>query len=389
MTAQRNGNSEWSLVALDELCEPVIPTRDPRNRENELFTYVDISSVDATQKQIVQPKQLLGREASSRARQIIRGNDVLVATTRPNLNAVAAVPHELDGQIASTGFCILRARSELDPEYLFVFVQSPYFVRDLSRLVKGALYPAVTENQVRAQKIPLPPLEEQQRIAARLREQLSISAEARSALEAQLADVRSLILAYVREDSRDAGPNLQPIADLLVEVTEGIGDSWRDQPVLGATRAGLAPAKEPVGKRPERYKPVRAGTIFYNPMRILLGSIAIVDEGDSPGITSPDYVVMRGREGVLHPVWFYHWFRSPAGAVFIKSLSRGAVRERLLFNRLARGHVTIPSWERQLRAVDRIRAATKLCAILEAKLAALEKLPAALLRQAFSGGSKR
>src|SRR5207237_197336 len=103
-------------------------------------------------------------------------------------------------------------------------------------------------------------------------------------------------------------------------------------PVLGATRSGLAPAKEGVGKQPQRYKPVRSGTIFYNPMRILLGSIALVDDRDTPGITSPDYVVMRGHEGVLHPVWFYHWFRSRAGAEFIKSLTRGAVRERLLFN---------------------------------------------------------
>jgi type I restriction enzyme S subunit len=162
-----------------------------------------------------------------------------------------------------------------------------------------------------------------------------------------------------------------------------VADKWRDQPVLGATRAGLAPAKEPVGKQPGRYKPVTAGTIFYNPMRILLGSIAIVDEEDSPGITSPDYVVMRGRKGVLHAVWFYHWFRSPAGAEFIKSLSRGAVRERLLFNRLARGHVVVPPWERQLRTVDRIRAATKLRDALHGKLSEAEKLPAALLRGAF------
>ena len=39
--------------------------------------------------------------------------------------------------------------------------------------------------------------------------------------------------------------------------------------------------------------PSDAGTIFYNPMRILRGSIAMVDEGDETGITSPDYVVLK------------------------------------------------------------------------------------------------
>lgn len=57
------------------------------------------------------------------------------------------------------------------------------------------------------------------------------------------------------------------------------------------TRSGLAPARERPGKHAERYKPVTAGTVFYNPMRILIGSIAFVDDDDEPGITSPDYVV--------------------------------------------------------------------------------------------------
>jgi len=69
----------------------------------------------------------------------------------------------------------------------------------------------------------------------------------------------------------------------------------------------LAPAKEPVGKDPTRYKLVEPGTIFYNPMRILLGSVAMIDEGDAPGITSPDYVVFTTRPGTLHPRWFYYW----------------------------------------------------------------------------------
>jgi type I restriction enzyme S subunit len=53
------------------------------------------------------------------------------------------------------------------------------------------------------------------------------------------------------------------------------------------TRSGLAPARERPGKHAERYN----GTVFYNPMRILIGSIAFVDDDDEPGITSPDYVV--------------------------------------------------------------------------------------------------
>jgi type I restriction enzyme S subunit len=142
------------------------------------------------------------------------------------------------------------------------------------------------------------------------------------------------------------------IADCLREVTEGVGNEWQKYPVLGATRAGLAPAKEPVGKNPGRYKPVRPGTIFYNPMRILLGSIAMLDEDDAPGITSPDYVAMTAVDGRLSARWFYYWFRSQYGAEFIKSMTRGAVRERLMFKRLAPASIILPDWEHQ-KAADR------------------------------------
>jgi type I restriction enzyme, S subunit len=288
--------------------------------------------------------------------------------------------------VFSNHFTRLRTKPDaLAPDFLALWLhtqwQAGLFARICDRWIGQS---AVQRNKLLALEIPLPPLGQQRQIAARLREQLSILAEARAALEVQLAAAAALISAYVREDACDPAAKLFPIRDVLVEVTDGVGENWRDQPVLGATRAGLAPAKEGVGKQPQRYKSVTPGTIFYNPMRILLGSIALVDDSDSPGITSPDYVVMRGREGVLHPVWFYHWFRSPAGADFIKSLTRGAVRERLLFNRLARGQVIVPPWPRQLRTVDGIRAATRLRGGIAAKLVELEKLPAALLREAFS-----
>lgn len=109
-----------------------------------------------------------------------------------------------------------------------------------------------------------------------------------------------------------------------------------------------------MGKNPERYKLVEPGTIFYNPMRILLGSIAYLDEGEEPGITSPDYVVFRTNPGVLHPSWFYCWLRSDDGASFIRGLARGAVRERMLFRRLAAAEIPVPPLDAQALLAETI-----------------------------------
>lgn len=137
------------------------------------FDYIDIGSVNNLTKQIEAPKRLLCSEAPSRARQRVRAGDVLVSMTRPNLNAVALVPHALDGATASTGFHVLRADMGAEPAWLFHAVQSPQFVTAMSELVQGALYPAVRPKDIRAFPLFVPTKAAQRKVVAYLDEQLS------------------------------------------------------------------------------------------------------------------------------------------------------------------------------------------------------------------------
>jgi len=153
--------------------------------------------------------------------------------------------------------------------------------------------------------------------------------------------------------------------------------------MVGATRGGLAPAKEGVGKNPERYKLVEPGTIFYNPMRILLGSIAFLDEGEPPGITSPDYVVFRTRSGMVHPRWFYYWLRSEDGGTFIRTLARGAVRERVLFRRLAEAEIEVAAYDSQIKFARAIGFVERARAAAEVQIEEAASVSAAYLRKVF------
>ena len=246
-------------------------------------------------------------------------------------------------------------------------------------------YPSLKQSVVEKIQIPLPPLAEQWRIAGVLREQMAAVEKARAAAQARLEAVKDLPAALVRETLRNGRKSRHLLGECLLEVRNGVGVNWSKYPVLGATRDGLAPAKEPVGKTPERYKLADPVTVFYNPMRILLGSIAMVDEGDEPGITSPDYVVVKGRSGVLDTRWFNYWFRSTEGVHLIDSLSRGAVRERILFNRLAAGEIEIPDYKTQLHASSRMEQVKPIIETITLELNTINALPAALLRRAFAG----
>ncbi|MBE9078284.1 restriction endonuclease subunit S [Romeria aff. gracilis LEGE 07310] len=131
------------------------------------MAYIDIASVNRESKQIEEVSEIYAHEAPSRARQLVKDGDVLVSTVRPNLNAVAQVNYSIDSATASTGFTVLRPKTnQLDSRYLYYWVRSPYFVEDMTRQSTGASYPAVSDSIVKKYFIPLPPLDEQRRIAA-------------------------------------------------------------------------------------------------------------------------------------------------------------------------------------------------------------------------------
>jgi len=166
-----------------------------QSRQLEPFNYIDLSSVDQQGKCIIGALKIHPKEAPSRARQLVQQGDVLVSTVRPNLNGIAYVHSELDGATASTGFCVLRPKeNEIDGRYLFYWVQTLTFIREMVRFATGANYPAISDRIVKASKIPLLPIAEQKRIAAILDKADAIRRKRRQAI--QLADefLRSVFL---------------------------------------------------------------------------------------------------------------------------------------------------------------------------------------------------
>jgi len=131
------------------------------------FRYVDIGSVE-NGSGTLHPKEISGLDAPSRARRRIRANDVLVSTVRPYLRGVALVPPELDGQVCSTGFAVLRAGHELLPRFLFAQATSNYLIDQLTRAMKGGHYPAVNDVVLRSVRLVVPGIARQEAECRRL-----------------------------------------------------------------------------------------------------------------------------------------------------------------------------------------------------------------------------
>ena len=317
--------------------------------------------------------------------QILQNGDIVICLSSGSSQVVGkSAPLEQDWRGTVGGFCgIVRPKNNINAEYLAYWMRSPSFIEWRDEQARGANIQNLRFSELGILEIAVPCANKQRHIAAKLKAQLAAVEEARQAAQQQIDEFTNLANAVIRESLNHPEMEIVSLGDVLNEVKQGIGKGWANYPVLGATRSGLAPAKEPVGKNPERYKPVFHGTVFYNPMRILIGSIAMVDADDEPGITSPDYVAIRGREGLVDSRWFYYWLRSPAGEHCITSLARGAVRERMLFNRLAEGVAAFPPFAVQQKASRILAEIRPMKTHVEAQLREIERLPARLLAEAF------
>ena len=136
------------------------------------FCYIDVGTLDNVNHRLSENENLVAaKDAPSRARKKVAMGDVLYSTVRPYLHNICIVDKEFTRTpIASTAFCVMDANhSVLDNKFLFYWLLTSEFDKysngDPS---KGALYPAIGEKDLLQGVIPIPPLEEQKQIVAKI-----------------------------------------------------------------------------------------------------------------------------------------------------------------------------------------------------------------------------
>ncbi len=313
----------------------------------------------------------------------VKRGDVLLNITGASIGRVCVVPDEICPANVNQHVCIIRCGPDLDPDFVATFLSTPEFQKFIMDTQAGGTRQALTKSDIEDFRVPALPIDQQKSQSRSIRSLMDVFDSAKLASARQANELTVLANSIVASSFLNAGTIVVTLGDALDEVKTGIGKEWKSFRVLGATRSGLAPARELPGKHAERYKPVTAGTVFYNPMRILIGSIAFVDDDDEPGITSPDYVVLKGKPGMVDSRWFYYWLRSPLGERCIQSLARGAVRERMLFSRLAEGEIELPDYDVQVKASRVLAQLKPMRAAILKQTCEIELLPQKLFAKIF------
>ena len=140
-------------IKLGDLCNPC--QGQIKVQPGTIIDYIDISSIDNNSKTVSGYQTMTFAEAPSRARKAVKEGNILVSTVRPNLNAVAIVEDATPNMtVASTGFCVLDCKENVDKRFVFNFCKSKAFIDEMVAQATGASYPAVSDKIVRTALIP-------------------------------------------------------------------------------------------------------------------------------------------------------------------------------------------------------------------------------------------
>lgn len=382
-------------VPIAELTESVktwSPSREPGSK----FDYIDLSAVERSSKVITAATPTVGSEAPSRARWLVARGDVLVSTVRPNRNAVAVVPPELDGATASTGFAVLRPTAELDGRFLFHWVRTPEFIGDMVRKATGASYPAVSDRIVKHSAMPAPILPEQRRIAAIL--------DHADALRAKRYEVLAHLAALTQSIFRDVfGDPSSPenayrrgyLSDLITAALDGPHVS----PTYATTGIPFLSTRH-----------IRPGEILWSDLKFLTLEDALVQwkkvrpeygdvlytkggtTGVAAAVTTRDefavwvhVAVLKTDKAVVDPIWLEAMLNSPYCYVQSQRLTHGIANRDLGLKRMVNIELLVPTLDDQRRFASTVGRIRDGLSTSRKALAATNDLFASLQARAFRG----
>ena len=140
----------------------------------DFFDYIDIDSIDNYNHKIKEPKHLPVSDAPSRASRAVKSGSVLFSLVRPYLENIVLIEEKHSHCIASTGFYVCNSNGGFLPEFMFFLMISGYVVDGLNQYMKGDNSPSISKDNIENWLYPVPALEEQRIICAKLQPVFSL-----------------------------------------------------------------------------------------------------------------------------------------------------------------------------------------------------------------------
>ena len=198
---------------------------------------------------IVIRDDVYGSQLRTKKQQAIRAGDLLVAEIDAKVGGVGIVPPELTGAIVSSHYFLYEIDDQVcHPKFLEYYIRSGAVERQFQEFVRGSTnYASIRAHHTLELQIPLPPLDEQRRIVARIEE---LAALIREAQEKRARAIRETLLLIDR--------TLEQILDVSVN-----RPGWQSGPISEFARVNPS--------RSEQVHLQESDLVSFVPMRAVDG----------------------------------------------------------------------------------------------------------------------
>ena len=133
----------WKEGTLPEIAF-INSTSWTNKNQPDYINYVDLSN--AKDGRIYSIEKLSFNDAPSRARRILKKDDLIFGLVRPANRSFAYV--HVDGLTGSTGFAVIRAQKTIYKNFIYYFVTYDKNIEELARIADGGAYPAIKPDDI-------------------------------------------------------------------------------------------------------------------------------------------------------------------------------------------------------------------------------------------------
>ena len=399
--------TEWSRAPLGEVARVVGGTTPPTATETNYggdVTWVTPADLGQLHEPLITSSARKITEAARRTSGL-----ELLPTGTVVMSSRAPIGHL---GIASVAVCTNQGCKSFVPGprldswflYYSLLVQMPR----IRALGAGATFAEVSKTDMEGFQISFPPLPEQRRIAATLREQRAVAHGMRESMNQARLHVRE-VDAAIRRDFFARLPRQAARLDFLIGDPGAIidgpfgsnlkGDHYESSGIrvirlgniglgtfIDVDRAYVTPAH---AARLQRHK-ADVGDVVIAALgdgARPAGRACLVPDWLHESIVKADCFRVRTSGSALDGAFLMHVMNSPQTLDYVRASTRGATRPRMNLQMLKELNIPVPSLEEQKRIVaeldSRLAEIGRIDLGIRVEEEAIDALPAALLRRAF------
>ena len=247
--------------------------------------------------------------------QLLRQNDVLIATSSGSLDVVGKAGIAQEDRVEAFGaFCkVLRPGPEVDPRYFAQCFRRPEYRHYVERVAAGININNLKKSHLAEIEIPLPPIEEQRRIAAVLDAADELRTKRRQAL-AKLDTLTQAVFIDMFGDlaSNDRGWPVLSVADFVDRFESGKSIAAGPDETPGGLRVLKVSAVTSRSYKADESKPVPAGYLAPETHRVRPGDL-LMSRANTTELVGACAYVETTPDGLLLPdkLWRFVWHDAP------------------------------------------------------------------------------